>query len=54
MGGTPRTLEYPKSQIFNRGAGRPSKSVFSSFRSRWHTPCVQKILMEMQRPSCLF
>lgn len=32
-------LEYPKSQIFKRGAGRPSRRVFSSFRSLWHTPC---------------
>ena len=32
------TLEYPKSHILSRGAGLPSNSVFSSFRSRWHTP----------------
>ena len=31
-------LEYPKSQILSRGAGRPSSSVFSSLRSRWQTP----------------
>ena len=30
---------HPKSQILRRGAGRPSSSVFSSLRSRWHTPC---------------
>lgn len=31
------TFEYPKSQIFSRGAGLPSNNVFSSFKSRWQT-----------------
>jgi hypothetical protein len=33
------TFEYPKSQIFTSGACLPASSTFSSFRSRWHTPC---------------
>lgn len=28
------TLEYPKSHIFNKGAGLPSINVFSNFKSR--------------------
>lgn len=31
---TYNTFEYPKSHIFNRGAGLPSNNVFSSFKSR--------------------
>lgn len=38
-----QTFEYPKSQIFKRGAGLPSSRVFSSFKSRWHICCRIKI-----------
>ena len=46
-------LEYPKSQIFRRGAGRPSRSVFSSFRSLWHTPCMHPFDFGLQMQRCL-
>lgn len=36
------TLEYPKSQILRRGAGLPSSSVFSNFKSRWQICCKLK------------
>lgn len=39
---TNNTLEYPKSHIFNRGAGLPSNKAFSNFKSRWHTCFIQK------------
>lgn len=53
----PHTLLYPKSQILSRGAGRPSSSVFSSFRSRWHTPCTPAAASSsardpLARPKC--
>ncbi len=44
-------LLYPKSQIFSRGACRPSSSVFSSFRSRWHTPCARAAAPRRRRRS---
>lgn len=36
------TFEYPKSQIFKRGAALPSNNVFSNFKSRWHTCFIQE------------
>lgn len=36
------TFEYPKSQIFKRGAGLPSNNVFSNFKSRWHICYIKK------------
>ena len=35
-------LEYPKSQIFSSGRLLPSSSVFSSFISRFTTPCTRR------------
>lgn len=49
---TTSTLEYPKSQIFKRGAGLPSNNVFSNFRSRWHTCFMEK--MQHKKSGCCF